>query len=333
MSTLYGGWPYNLAQLGKESTPGVAVAATTIMRGIFGGFDDQRKSETIDENIGRLFPTDRTRITSEGVSVSMPATPVTYEQLPHILEASIGKASPSGAGPYVRDYAFPTGSAVNDIGTYTMEVGNRNVPDDLKKIPFCWVEQFELSGEAGGLWTMSATWQGQRDLTLGAFSAATLPAVSEAVFGNTIFYVDDSGGSIGSTAYPGILLSATITVKSGIMWVPIGDGNLYPTALKHAAPEVTFSFEYELEDGGAGTSFVAQERGKYKSEAIRLFQLNIPGPGNDDLTISLAGKYDKPNPYANKDGNTSVSFDGHAVLSDVDALSFAVSVTNDVAAL
>lgn len=333
MARTYGGWPYNLVQLGREATPGTPVAATTILRSVFGGFDDQRTTETIEENIGRLFPAERTRITKEGITVPMPATPVTYQQLPHILEASIGTATPTGSGPYVYDYAFPTDASVNAIKTYTMEIGNRLVLEDLRRIPYCWVEEFELSGEAGGLWTMSATWQGQQDLTFADFSAGTLPTVKEAVFGNTIFSVDDSGGGVGSTQYPGVLLSASITVRSGLMWVPISDGNLYPIATKNGRPEVTFTFEYELEDGDAQTSFVALERAKYKAEAIRLFELNVPGPGNDDLSIRMAAKYDKPGPYSDTDGNTSVTFEGHAVLSDSDSLSFQVEVTNDLAAL
>lgn len=333
MARTYGGWPYNLVQLGRESTAGTSVAATTILRGIFGGYDDQRVTEQVEENIGRLFPAERTRITKEGITVPMPATPVTYQQLPHLLEASIGTVSPTGAGPYVYSYAFPTDASINAIKTYTMEIGNRQVLDDLKKIPFCWVEEFELNGEAGGLWTMSATWQGAQDVTLADFSAATLPAVKEAVFNNTVFSVDDSLGGVGTTQYPGVLLSAQITVRSGLMWVPISDGSLYPQAVKNTRPEVTFTFEYELEDGDAGTSFVAQERAKYKAEAIRLFELNVPGPGDDDLTIQMAAKYDKPGPYSDTDGNTSVSFEGHAVLSDADNLSFKIDVSNSVATL
>ena len=333
MARTYGGWPYNLVQLGRETTPGTAVVGTTILRGIFGGFDDQRNTEKIDEQIGRLFPAERTRSTKEGITIPMPATPVTYQQLPHILEASIGTVTPTGAGPYVYEYAFPTDASVNTIKTYTMEIGNRRVLDDLKKIPFCWVEEFELSGEAGGLWTMSATWQGQQDVALADFSAATLPTVTEAVFGNTTFYVDDSLAGVGSTPYPGILLSATITVRPGLVWVPIGDGNLYPIAIKNTRPEVTFNFEYELEDGDAGTSFVAQERAAFKAESIRLFELAIPGPGDDDLVIQMAAKYDKPGPYSDNEGNTSVSFEGHAALSTADDLAFGITVTNSVASL
>lgn len=333
MAKTYGGWPYNLVQLGQESTPGTAVSGTSIMRGIFGGWDDQRTTETIEEQIGQLFPAERTRITKEGITIPMPATPITYEQIGHVLAAGIADATPTGVGPYVYDYSFPTDSSVNSVKTYTFEIGNRQVLDDLKKIPYCWVEEFELNGEAGGLWNVSATWQGQQDIALADFSAGTLPTVTEAVFGNTEFYVDDSQGGVGTTEHTGILLSARITVRTGIMWVPVGDGNLYPIATKNGRPEVTFAFEYELEDGDAQTSFVALERAKYKAEALRLFELKVPGPGNLDMAIRMAAKYDKPGPYADRDGNTSVSFEGHAVLSAADSLAFGVEVTNDDATL
>lgn len=333
MARTYGTWPYNLMQIGPETTPGTAVAAVDILRGIFGGFDDDRQVETIEENIGELMPAERSRITSEGIVIPMPATALTYEQLPVLLEMGIQTATPSGSGPYTRAYAFPTGGAVNTIKTYTAEIGNRLVTDDLIKVPYCWMEEIEISGEAQGLWQMGGTIRGQRDVALVSFASASLPAVEEAVFANTEFYVDDSGDTIKTTQYTGILMGARINIKTGIMWVPAANGTLYPVRHKHGRPSATFTLTYELEDGDATTSFVAQERAAYKAQEIRLIQMNIPGSGDREIRIMMAAKYDKPGAYSNSDDNTTVDFEGHAVYSSDDSLAFEIEVDNNLATL
>lgn len=333
MARTYGSWPYNLAQIAPETTPGTAVAATDIFRGIFGGFDDQRQVEVIEENIGELMPAERSRITKEGITIPMPATAMTFEQLPILFEMGIETTTPTGAGPYVYSYAFPTGGAVNTIKTYTFELGNRRVTDDLIKVPYCWLQEMELSGEAAGLWQMGGTIQGAREQALVSFAAASLPAVEEAVFAKTAFYVDDSGGTVGTTQYSGILVGARLSINTGLMWVPTGDGNLYPTAHKFGRPSCTFVFTYELEDGDSGTSFVAQERAFYRSQAIRLFQLKIPGSSGRDIEMRFAAKYDSVGAYSDNDGNTTVDFEGHVVYSSDDSLSFEVDVTNNLSAL
>lgn len=332
MAKVYGGWPYNLAQLGREVTAGTAVSATTILRSVFGGWDDDRNEEVIEENVGVLFPSERSRITREGVTAPMPETPLTYEQFPHLLEASILTATPTGAGPYVYSYPYPLDGSGQTIKTYSIEIGNKLVTEDLKTLSYCWVEEFEISGESGGLWNMSATWQGNRAQTLANFSAATLPSVTEAPFANTLFYIDDSGGTIGSTQKTGVLMSASITVRTGIVWVPPGDGTLYPTAHKFTRPEVTGTFTYEVEQD-TGVSFVADERASYEANSVRLVRLNVPGVNSNDLTIDMAIKYNPPGSYQDNDGNTTIDFEWRGVNSSADSLGFQVDVTNNLSAL
>jgi hypothetical protein len=333
MPQVYAGWPYNMCQLGREVTPGTAVVATSVWRGLFGGPEDDRNREIVSEDVGILAPTTRVYDTALGVKIAMPATPLTYEQLPHILEAGVMTATPSGAGPYTRAYLYSLAQAPNAIKTYTLEMGNWLALADLKKIPYSYVTEFTLSGKAGEAWEMEATWQGQQLVTLATFTAAiALPAVKEAVFPNTKLYIDATGGTIGTTQVLGVLMAAKIKVKSGIVAVPVGDGNLFYSAIKYTRPEVTFVLTMELEQN-TGVSRVATERAIYEAQGTRLIRLQCTQSPRD-LKIDIAGKYTKIGAYNKEgDGNTTVDFEGYADYSATDALYFTTTVINAIAAM
>lgn len=79
---------------------------------------------------------------------------------------------------------------------------------------------------------------------------------------------------------------------------------------------------------------VAQERAFMQAQTVRLFNIDIAGSDtNHELDLSWAGKYDKIGGYENANGNTVVTFDGHAVFSSADSLYFTADVTNNSASL
>jgi hypothetical protein len=146
----------------------------------------------------------------------------------------------------------------------------------------------------------------------------------------TKLYIDATGGTVGTTQKTGVLMGAQMNVTTGVVPVPVGDGNLYFAAHKFTRPNITFSITMELEDGGV----VAAERAIFESQAVRLFELELNG-GNatHECVLQWAGKYDSISDYENSDGNTTVTFEGHAVYSSTDSLFWQCDVTNQVASL
>lgn len=329
----YGGYPYNLIQLGREATPGTAVAATTAWRGKFATLQDDRKQMNAEEEVGILLPTERSYDTWLGVKLALPETELTYEQWPHLLEAGVKTATPSGVGPYTRVYAFPTGASVNTIKTYTIEAGNTLVTADVKEAAYCYVEEFEISGKQGEAWKMKGGWVGQR-LVASTFTASiALPAVSEAIFANTKLYIDNSGATLGTTQVLGTLMGATVRVKTGIMYVPVGDGTLYYSAHKFTRPEVNVTLTMELEQSVGGVSRVATERTAWENKSFRLVRLRCPGISPRTFDVDMALKWDKVGDYENSDGNTTVQLTGHAAYSATDAAFWSATVVNSLATL
>ena len=331
--TTYGGFTFNKIQLGRETTPGTAVAATTIWRGPFAMLEDTRQRESAEEQVGILVPAERSYDKSLGAQLTMPSTELTFEQVVHILEAGVGTVTPTGTGPYVYTYTFPTGTSVNTIKTYTIEAGNVLVPTDVQRMEYGFVTEFEFSGEAQGAWEMSATWQG-RQLTTSTFTASlALPTVEEALFSKTKLYIDASGGTVGTTQVTGVLMGASVKATTGIQAVPVGDGVLYFAAHKFIRPTIEFSLILELEEN-AGSSVVATERAAFSNNDVRLFKLDVPGSdANHNFAQEWAGKYDSVGNYEDKDGNTTVQLDGHVVYSSVDSLFWRAIVTNNLATI
>lgn len=314
----------------RESTMGTGVAATTIWRGAFANIEDAREREIVDEQIGVLITGERSYDKSYLAKLSMPATPLTFEQVLHILEAGVKTVSPTGAGPYTYTYTMPAGNTVNTVKSYTIEAYNVQVTGDYREMDYSLVEEFTFDAKAGESWMMSANWFGRGPKTGTATTLSTILAVEEALLTKTKLYIDASGGTVGTTQKTGVLMGASMKVKTGLVQVPVGDGTLYFAAHKFVKPEITFSLTLELEDGGV----VAAERTAYEAKSTRLLQLTCDGSSaNRQFVLKWAGVYDKFGQYSNSNGNTTVTVDGHGVYSSTDALIWEMAVKNNVASI
>ena len=328
----YGPFSNNVTNLGRESTAGTAVAATTIFRSPFSMSEDARERKIVEEQIGAFMQAERSYDASLLAKWAQPSTELTFEQVLHILEAGIKTATPSGAGPYVYVYNFPyTGTAVNTIKTYTIETGSATITGDAREMEYSFVEDFEFSGKFGEAWMMKSNWIGrQQSAPITLTAGLTAPTVEEAIFQKTALTIDATGGTISTTAKAGVLLEASIKAKTGLVIVPVANGQLYFHTYKWTQPEITFSFKVELEDT---VGLVTAERAFYKSNTVRLFGLSCAGSGTSIFNQQFAGKYDKISDYENSDGNTTVTFEGHVVASAADSISYTATVTNSLSAV
>lgn len=319
MPNQYASWPLNVCQLGKEATPGTAVPATVIWRSPFGGWDDDRQTETIEEDVGTFGNSGRVVDTMLGAKIPMQSGTAHFEQLLYLLESSVGKVSPTGTGTYTRLYNASIADTPPDLQPYTLRVGNKLIASDVALFSYCLPVEWELSGKQGELWKVSGSWMSPRKQA-GAFtSGLALPAWEPMQFGQSKLYIDASGGSFGTTQKTGVLMGFSMKYNPNIEWVPVGDGNLYASAHKIGKPAITFSLELEVQEN-AGVSVVAQERAFYESKAFRLIRVECPGLSPRKATFDLVAQYTKVGAY-NKNGNinTTVTFEGEAKYSPTDA--------------
>ena len=332
MASQYGPFTMNKTALGRETVFGTGVAATTLWRGPFSMVEDSSEVVTVDENVGLLVQAERTYNTKHAGRLAMPSTELTFEQVCHILEAGVKAATPSGAGPYTRIYTYPVDNTVPTPKSYTIETYNNLADVDAQKMVGGLVEEFTFEGNAREAWKMSSTWFGRRPASATPTSLSTLVTVEEVLIPKTLLYIDATGGTVGTTQKAGTFMGAQVRVKTGLVPLPVGDGNLYHSTYKWTKPEITYTITLELEKDGAASQ-VATERTARLNRTVRLIKLIATGSGSKSFAIQFAGVHDSVGDYANADGNTTVQLSGHAVYSSADTLFWNCTVVNSVATL
>lgn len=325
-------------QLGRETTEGDAVAATTLWRGV-GYIEDALEVVFPEENIGLLTPSDRSYIPKKAAKISFADTEMTFEQLLHLCEAGLKSVTPttdSGSG-YIFDYPFPVTSPVLLTDTdppmsYTIEGGD-NV--EAEEMEYSLVEEFTLSGKAGEAWKMSATWFGRQCSTSTFTGSLTVPVVEECLFGKTKLYIDSSSDDYGTTQKTATLMEASLKIKTG--WKPqfTADGNLYFTFAKNTGPEIELSLTYEHD------SISVAEKVAWRAKTPRNIQLLIEGTALTSagaytyktVKINVSGKYTKFDPLSDQDGNTVIKATLKGAYNITNAKLGGIVIVNDLSAV
>lgn len=257
-------------QLGREGTAGTAVPATTIWRGpAIMPIDDQVKVMP-EENIGFSSLVTRQYTPKKMASLAFPATPATFQQIMHILEAGVKTDTPAQDGTgsgYIYEYPLPSGDA-NTVKTYTLEGGDNKT---VEEIEYGFVVDFELSGKKNESWMLTSNWQG-RQASGAAFTAdLSVPAVSEMLFNKSKLYIDNVGGTIGTTQIANSWIEAKLKVTTGLKAQFTGDGNLYFSFMDFIGAKATL--ELSLLHNAA----VAAERALWRSDTPRQIRMLIEG--------------------------------------------------------
>lgn len=293
-------------QLGRESTAGTAVPATTYYRGQ-GMIEDKREIKNAAEDVAILSGTDRTYTPRYAAELVMTPVEATFEQFLHLLEASVKTATPTqdGAGSdYISTYALPT-TAAPTIKTYTIEGGDSVQEAETE---YSHVQKWSLKGGGGEAWMMGATWIG-RQVTASTFTGAlSVPAVDTCLFGKTALSIDAVGGSYGGTAVSNALLEAELNYDSGHTprFTDGAGSGLYFSHLGFGQPKLTGKLVFEYTSVG-----VARET-DMRAETARKFRLNIAGPAVTSpgttystkiLRLDFLAKIMSAKPVGEKDGN------------------------------
>lgn len=295
-------------QLGREATSGTIVPATTLWRGV-GALEDKREITFPPEDVGIFAGTDRSYISLIEGGIDLESTPMTFEQLPHILEMGVKTLTPvqdgTGSG-YIYQYDFPSTAAPTAIKTYSIEGGD---DQQAQVMEYCHAAEFTLEGASKQAWMMSAGLVGRQAVNQAFTGSAALPSIEEMLFGKTKLYIDVIGGSWGTTQKSNTLLSASLKYSTGIKPKYTADGNLYFSFLQYTQPEVVLDITFE-HDGTA-----TAEKTFFESQTSRLIRLLIQGStfttagttySVKTCIIDLAGKWEKFNPLGEQDGNSII---------------------------
>ncbi len=295
-------------QLGRETTAGTAVAATTVLRVSGVTIEDASEYQFPDEDVGLMVAADRNYLPAVAGKVSMADNPATFEQLVHVFGAGIkkvasGVADTGGAGKiYV--YPFPV-TTPNTIQTYTIEGGD-NI--QAEEVEYAFVQGFKLSGAPKEVVQVSSEWVGRQVSTTTFTPALTIPAVEEILFQKTKLYINDPG-SLGTTLVSSTLMGFNLDIDTGLREVFSGDGQLYFDRVKNIGPSGTLEVTFEH------NASAVSEKAAWRSKTTRAIRLRMEGSAftagssyaAKTLIVDVCGRWEKFAKIDEQDGNDIVT--------------------------
>ena len=300
-------------QMSRESTQGTATTDFSVWRGT-GTLEDSRESVFPEEDIGIFGGTDRQYFPKLSATLEMDEIELTYEQLPHILDAAIRNATPTTdtGSDYIRTYTWPIVSSdiaeSSDLQTYSFKCGDNN---EVEKFGFGFIREFTLSGTAEESWKVKATWEGREvQSDSDGFVTATLQTVEDALFSKSKLYIDATSDTIGTTQVSNTLISADVDVTTGWQAVYTASGRLDLSFLKQVQPEIKLKITFEH------NATATAEKAAWRAGTSRLLQIKIEGSalgtvgalyGVKTIIINLAGKWDTFEKIDEVDGNDVVT--------------------------
>lgn len=323
-------------QLGREGTAGTPVACTDVLRAPFAGLGPGDEIVQPEENIGFASPVLRPYTSHRMTNFEQAETVATYEQLLHLLEAGVKTVTgvQDGTGSdYIWTYPMPT-NALNNIKTYTIKAGDGQ---QARIASYCIVQEFNLAGSAREAVNMSGTWFGQQ-LGNTTFDSPSILSVDPILFQNMKFYLDDSGGTVGTTQVINTLLGFNLTVSTGWVMQHTGDGSLDFSFAKLVKENVEVTLELTVEHNAT----MVAEQSKSESNAIRLARLEATGPAvatpgttysNKTFIFDMAGFWQPFPALETQDGDSVYNITLSGGYSTADALFAEFVLVNELSAV
>lgn len=280
-------------QLGRQSVFATAVAATDVWRGPARMPDDMQVKTQPEENIGYSIMTSRQYTPAYLAAMEFAEIDATFQQILHPLEAGIKTVTPTQDGTgsdYIFDYPIASSDA-NTIKYYTIEGGDNKTVEEMEG-SVC--KDFTLKGAKKDAWKITSNWEG-RQASASSFTGALTPlTVSSMLFQKSKLYIDNVGGTIGTTQITNSWLSAELAVTTGWYLSHTGDGELLPSFAEFKGVEA------ELKMVLLHNATTAAERELWRSDTPRQIRILIEGnalttPGTtysyETFIIDLAGVY------------------------------------------
>lgn len=326
-------------QLGRESTAGTAVAATTVWRGI-GVLTDAREIVFPDENVGILGKLTRAYSPKYAAAIELSEVEATFEQIAHLLEMGIMTATPdrddvggyadTGSG-YIRTYNLPT-TAANTIKTYTIQGGDNQRADIAE---YCFAEKITLSGKGGEAVMMSADIVA-RQASDGEFTGSlSIPTVEEVIFSKGVMSIDANTGDFGDTEKANTLLEFKLEIDTGLRARFAAVGDKYFSHLNQVSPSIELMLKMEH------NSIAEAEITAARAQTPRLVQLLFAGsalttPGDysyKTLTLNIPGVYKEIPPLDDDDGSDIVELALVGGYDATEASAGSIVVVNEIASM
>ena len=324
--------PLRLFQIGLESTPGTAVAATQKMIGDY-AWTPELDKEFEEFPRGVFYPVTGGGVQLRSGSLIQGSGNVTFEELVYMLANALEDPTVTGPGPYVYTFSRAAGTAPHGaIKTLTGEV----VEDDgttkhvEKEFAYGHTASLEISMATNSPTTFTWNIVGRKsaDTTM---TAALTPVTGRTVIPGNLWalYMDDTWAGLGGTQLLGFLRGFTWTLETGILPDYTGDGrtDLDLTQLMSSITSVRLAVTAEL------NAAAALELADFDADTIRFIRLLANKSANQQAQFDMAMKHVSPVSISDDEGIRVADFELELEYDPTGGQGIEAVITNDNATL
>lgn len=322
------------AQAGLESTRGTGVTAT---RKVYAQVTPSysKALSAMTDTTGTFDGRRRPHYGREKVSFSA-ADVVTYEDIAWWLQLGIkGGVTSTTTGTTGKLYSFTPSAASDDIKSMTLEFNESGNPYKSTQVM---VNSWTLRGDADNDnepgWMFDAEMMG-RDWATTTFTSALTDRTTEVCLARgTKLYIDDAGGTIGTTQVTGKLINWSITQNNNIHFKAFAEDTTNYAANKVGRGERTvdaqFTFEFDSD-----AEFAKYRNSLPQQRLIRLVQEGTQigaGPAKNKLQVDLYGYWSSWS-RGDREGNLTATFGLMGFYDTTATKTIQVDVTNSLSTL
>ena len=285
-------------QFGKEVTFGTSVAAT----GVLSGVEDFRVQPQIINTPkmyldGTQSPFLKNVQTWKWGSATISGA-VSPEDILYVLDSAVNADVITGVGPWTHTFLAPVTTTVQATNIRTLEFydGNQGY-----KLTSGYVPAFSISAALPDVWKFASTWAGQQVTAAAPTAALSNRVFAEIPTASTSIWIDDIGGTVGTTAVTATLIGFTLNVATAQHMKTFLNGTITPSARSYG--RLNGDLTVTLEANATGVA----EIGKYLAGTGRLIRIKGTS-GANSVQFDFAGDYQAaPNLWDDRDGNTIIT--------------------------
>lgn len=173
----------------------------------------------------------------------------TYQDLPWWFQLCLKggvTGVDDGSGAYT--YTFTPTITSDDLKSITLELGDSGNPYQSSQVMVnSWTLRMDADNDAEPAWMLDLELIG-RDWSTTTFTAAIGDRTTEPILARgTKLYIDDGGGTMGSTQKTGTLISCSITGNNNLTYKAFAEDTTYVAANKVGRGEQTFDAQFTFE--------------------------------------------------------------------------------------
>ena len=326
-------------QYGLEGTPGVAVAADTMILGEHGEIPADRENHPVEDNIGVRSRRNRTRSDSILFTDTLRIPNSYFEILPFLFSHGIkGGVTPVEQTNPQNDFLWthtPSETGSNSIDASTIELG-----DDIDEfeIEYATIERIRIEGaitqdQGPNPVSIEVDWFG-RQKTKTTFTSLSYPSnVNPLNAKLTQFFVDTTWAGVGGTQLTGLLRKYSIEILTGLHPAFYGQDNKLFDRAEEGDLYVNVAVTL------AGNTDADDIQDDHAAGVFNVLRFKIDGPqigsGDDNnLTLDVGGYWRSFSGIAENDRGSNLSvatFEGY--YDPTGAKQLALVCTANVAAI